>query len=190
MPISNKEAAALKLLQGGIELCPAPFKSVADKCGMSESEVLGLLTRLRGEGVIRRFGAILDHRRAGYTCNALLAWDVREIPSEIVSRLGERAARFDFVSHCYLRDAPGSGTGGTRGLKSAGSTGGADGGSLGGSDWPYQLYTMLHARNEPELTERVEEAYAALRAEAGGCLQKPLVLRTLQEYKKSAMFYF
>ena len=49
-------------------------------------------------GVYRRFGALVNHRLAGFTANALVVWKTDDADA-----LGERFAAFPFVSHCYRR---------------------------------------------------------------------------------------
>jgi DNA-binding Lrp family transcriptional regulator len=104
-------------------------------------------------GIVRRVGASLDHRRVGYGMNALVAWDVGKEGQE----KGERAARFPWVSHCYLREVLASTF-----LR----------------PWPFALYTMLHARSEAAFAARVEEMREALACPA-------VVLPTVRELKKT-----
>lgn len=85
------------------------------------------LRRLAADGLMRRFGAVVNHAAAGFTANALTAWDVG---AEAVDAVGEAFAREEFASHVVARPrAPG---------------------------WPYNLYAMIHARSEEELERCVE----------------------------------
>ena len=71
---SDKEKAALAILQRDLPDSATPFADVAALTGLTEAEVLGLVQRLKAEGVIRRFGATLRHQKAGYGHNAMVAW--------------------------------------------------------------------------------------------------------------------
>ena len=74
-------------------------------------------------GVVRRFGAVVNHLNLGYRANALVAWQVAE---DCLDAAGMVLANSSTVSHCYARTTV--------------------------SDWPYNLYAMVHARSRPELT--------------------------------------
>jgi siroheme decarboxylase len=79
--------------------------------------------RLLEQGIMRRYAAILRHRRVGYAVNAMVCW---EVSTERLLQAGRRAAEHPAVSHCYERVAyP--------------------------PTWPYQLFTMVHSQSEEEL---------------------------------------
>ena len=61
-------------LQQDLPLSPAPFAAMASKLGMDEDDFLEACASLMRSGVIRRYGASLDHNRAGYSANALTCW--------------------------------------------------------------------------------------------------------------------
>jgi DNA-binding Lrp family transcriptional regulator len=119
--ISAKDKKLLGEIQGDLPLCLTPFGGMARKAGWKEED---LLRRIRGfirRGMIRRFGAILRHQKAGYQGNAMAVWKVREGQ---VSRVSRMVASFAAVSHCYLRTPL--------------------------PEWPFNLYTMIHGRNEED----------------------------------------
>lgn len=98
-----------------------PFLAAARRLGVSERTLLARLRGLMKSGVVRRVGVAVNHRRAGYRHNALVAW-------EVAAGRRTKAARFfssrEEVSHCYRRRVlPG---------------------------WPYSLYTMVHGRSRAE----------------------------------------
>ncbi|MHB9130842.1 MAG: siroheme decarboxylase subunit beta [Armatimonadota bacterium] len=93
-----------------------PFRAIADELHITEEEVLMRLTRLREQGILRRFGAILRHQRAGFVANGMSVWDV---PQNDVERVGERMTACPEISHCYERQPL--------------------------PDWPYNMYAMIHA---------------------------------------------
>ncbi|HET58599.1 MAG TPA: Lrp/AsnC family transcriptional regulator [Deltaproteobacteria bacterium] len=80
-----------------------PFSEIARRAGVDESTVLDIIKDLRERGVLRRFGAVIRHRRAGFTDNALVVWAV---PEEAIEGAGRLLAGRPEVSHCYERKNP------------------------------------------------------------------------------------
>ncbi|MDR1686118.1 MAG: Lrp/AsnC family transcriptional regulator [Desulfovibrio sp.] len=126
---SEAECRVLRIMQDTLPDSPAPFAAVAAEAGVKEEEVLALLRSLRDEGVIRRFGAVLRHRQAGYGVNAMVAWKAERAG---IDAAGARMARHPLISHCYCRPSP-------------------------VPDWPYELYTMVHGRDAGELERAIAE---------------------------------
>jgi len=119
--ISAQDRRLLAQIQGDLPVSLTPFAEVARRAGWNEEK---LLRRVRGfvrRGMIRRFGAILRHQKAGYQGNAMAVWKVRE---DQVSRASRQVASFPAVSHCYLRTPL--------------------------PEWPFNLYTMIHGRSEED----------------------------------------
>jgi DNA-binding Lrp family transcriptional regulator len=132
MPVdfTDAERAVLRIVQSDLPDSLTPYADMAAETGLTEGQVLALLTRLKKSGAIRRFGASIKHQKTGWTHNAMVAWKVDEAD---VDRCGALAAGDDHISHVYYR--PGSGT---------------------AEDWPYSLYTMVHGRSEAECLEVVK----------------------------------
>lgn len=112
---------------------PAPFAEIAAQVGCTEAEVLDLLTGLKAEGVIRRFGATLRHQKAGYGHNAMVSWRVDD-PDE-AQRVGKLMAERPEISHCYIRRTY--------------------------PQWKYNLYTMIHGKNPGDCMEVVNAICSA-----------------------------
>ncbi len=106
-----------------------PFADIARRVGVDESQVIGLLARLKDGGVIRRFGATLRHQKAGWGHNAMVAWRVE--PERNPEAVGQALADRPEISHCYLRRTY--------------------------PEWPYNLYTMIHGRNPGDCLKVAEE---------------------------------
>jgi len=87
-------------LQQGMRITSHPFEQIANIGNVSSREILEWIKYLREEKVIRRFGAVLNHRQVGYRINALVIWSV---PEAIIERMGKSFAEFPFISHCYER---------------------------------------------------------------------------------------
>jgi siroheme decarboxylase len=115
----------LRQLQGDLPVEKRPFRAVASRAGTSEEDVLdtlrgliqqGRIGTLAQHGVIRKFGAILRHQRAGITRNAMVVWAV---PPSRTEETGAVFASFREITHCYERCPPFQGR--------------------------YNLFTMIHA---------------------------------------------
>ena len=104
---------------------------MGERLGMTEHEVLDAAQGFVDRGYMRRFAAVLFHRHAGYTANAMAVWIV---PEEKVGEYGPAMAAYRNVSHCYQRPIY--------------------------EDWPYNLFSMIHGRSK-EACEEVVEAIAA-----------------------------
>ncbi len=126
--IDEKDLEVLRATQDGLTLVAAPYAAVGEEIGMGEAEVIERLRRMLDAGVVRRMGASLAHRKAGFTANAMTAWLV---PEKRLDEVAETLARHREVTHCYSRKtAPG---------------------------WPYNLYTMVHGRSRDECNRLIGE---------------------------------
>ena len=153
--LTDLEKQVIALVQGDLPVSSHPYSEIAARLGVSEDLVLQTLKDLYDRGVIRRFGATIRHQRSGFKANAMVAWCVDE---ERIEEVGEFFAAFTEVSHCYRRNP-------------------AD-------NWPYNLYTMVHANDE-----------AACRSIARRMSEKTHVtdytlLFSRKELKKTSMEYF
>ncbi len=95
-----------------------PFRKIAKRAGVDESTVLDIIRSFKERGVLRRFGAVIRHRRAGLTDNAMVVWAV---PEEAIEHAGRLLAGRPEVTHCYERTPPFLGI--------------------------YNLFTMVHGRS-------------------------------------------
>ncbi|HIU17348.1 MAG TPA: Lrp/AsnC family transcriptional regulator, partial [Candidatus Avidesulfovibrio excrementigallinarum] len=73
---TDAERAVLRIVQKNLPDSAEPYADIARETGLSEEEVLSLLTRLKEAGVIRRFGASLRHQKTAWTHNVMVAWIV------------------------------------------------------------------------------------------------------------------
>jgi siroheme decarboxylase len=142
-------------LTGDLEIVPQPFLRLAEGLGISHRSLLVMIRRLHREGVIRRFGATLRHRNSGFKANAMAVW---RVPSERMEAVGRTMAGFREVTHCYHRKPH--------------------------ADWPYNLYTMIHAATEG----RCREVAQTLSRSVG--LDDYRLLFSHRELKKTTMRYF
>ncbi len=129
--------AIIRYAQNDIEFVQEPFKKMVDAIGINYDTFFGALDELQEAGVMRRFASILNHRKAGFSANAMVVWDVDEQNGEMI---GEKAAAFSAVSHCYLRPKY--------------------------PNWPYNLFTMVHGKSEEETNSIIEEMASEIDAKS------------------------
>ena len=153
--IEELDHKIIRLLQGEFPLVAEPYKVLAEEIGITEEALLARIETMREEKKIRKMGAVLRHREVGFTSNCLCVWNV---PDERVDEVGGRMAEHPRVSHCYDRNRT--------------------------SDWPYNLYTMIHGYSR----EECEVIAAELAATAG--IEERCMLYTKKEWKKASMRYF
>lgn len=148
----------IRILQRDLPLVPEPFDAWAAEAGMDVGTLLAKAGELRQRTLMRRFAAVLNHRRAGFGANGMAVW---KVPEDSVDEFGSRMATFRSVSHCYRRPTY--------------------------DDWPYNLFTMVHARSR----DACEEIIAALADEVG--LTAPddhATLYSTFEFKKIRLVYY
>jgi DNA-binding Lrp family transcriptional regulator len=97
------EKKIVNLIQNDIPLAKSPFKSIGEQAELSEEKVLAIIGRLIERGIVRKFGAILRHQKAGFTRNAMIVWAA---PQEKIDAAGRALASFREVTHCYERTPP------------------------------------------------------------------------------------
>ncbi|MDP2936957.1 MAG: AsnC family transcriptional regulator [Dehalococcoidia bacterium] len=107
----------VRQLQKDLELVQRPFLSLAEAAGTSEESLLETARLYQGQGAMRRFAAVLHHRKAGFSANGMGVWAV---PQERVEEVGLAIAAFPQVTHCYQRPSY--------------------------RDWPYSVFSMIHSR--------------------------------------------
>jgi DNA-binding Lrp family transcriptional regulator len=115
-PISDADRQAIQVLQQDLPLVPEPFTPWAVQANTTVSQLLERARDLLRRKLMRRFAAVLKHRDAGISANAMGVWAV---PLARQDSFGEFAATYNAVSHCYLRTTY--------------------------PDWPYSIFTMVHA---------------------------------------------
>ncbi len=98
--MNDAQKRIIRALRDGIPVSRSPYEDVASRVGISVDDLLDQLRRWKQDGTIRRFGAVLRHYKAGYTTNAMVAWDV---PEDLTEDFAAIAASFRNVSHCYQR---------------------------------------------------------------------------------------
>jgi len=142
----------LKLTQDGIPIIPEPFRDIARELGIPAEEVIDRFEDMIRKNTIRRFGASIGHRAIGFTANAMGTWNV---PDDRVEEVGAIMAGFPEVTHCYERPRY--------------------------PDWPYNLFTMIHAYTREEC-ERIAKQIS----KATG-IKDYAILYSEREFKKTGV---
>lgn len=126
--VTARDIDVIRAVQGDLALEPSPFRRPARDLGVSVPALLEELTDLQRRGFLRRFAAILRHRKAGFGANGMAVWDV---PEADILDTGAAMAGYTTISHCYQRPKY--------------------------DDWRYNLFTMIHARKKGEVEEFVAQ---------------------------------
>ncbi len=153
--LTEAEIEVIRVLQEDMPFTEAPFQVLAEQAGITEAALFEILNSFIKRGYLRRLAAILHHRRAGFAANAMVVWN---IPKKELDTIGPEMAKFREVSHCYERPIF--------------------------PDWPYSIYTMVHApkvQGCEEIVERMEEKIGEW---------PHLNLYSTKEYKKVRLKYF
>jgi siroheme decarboxylase len=153
--LTELEKRIVAEIQGDINISERPYLDIAQRMGIDEDILLDTLTDMCDRGVIRRFGATLRHQKSGYTANAMTAWQVEEDRADDV---GEQMAAFRQISHCYRRKTT--------------------------PEWPYNLYTMIHGKNENACRAIAQEISERM------AIDTYIILFSREELKKTSMAYF
>ena len=153
--LTDLEKKIIASIQEDMAITERPYLEISEKVGITEEKLLENLQSLCERGIIRRFGATLRHQKTGFTANAMAAWQVDE---KRVEEVGDRLASFKQVSHCYRRNPT--------------------------KDWPFNLYTMIHANDE----ESCRQTACNMSQETG--IENYSLLFSRKELKKTSMVYF
>jgi DNA-binding Lrp family transcriptional regulator len=107
----------------GLPLTSEPFRDIAEKLKIKQEDVIFRLKKLIKEGFVRRFGALVNHRKVGLIANAMVVW---RVPQERIEEVGMILSGFNEITHCYQRKTiPGR--------------------------WEYNLYTVVHGYSYEEV---------------------------------------
>ena len=131
VPLTPAEIESVRLLQRDLPLQPRPFDALAKNGTVPADELLSSGRTMQRRGQIRRFGAVVQSRKPGFSASAMAVWAV---PESQVDELGARLSQNRAVSHCYLRPVY--------------------------EDWPYNIYTIVHGRSVDECESIINDLAA------------------------------
>jgi DNA-binding Lrp family transcriptional regulator len=127
--MDKTDVKLMAVLENGIALTKEPFHQVAVQMGITQEEVICRLTRLKKEGIIRKFGASIRPSHIGLLANALVAW---KIDQSKVREIAEYFSKMPEISHCYERKPV-------------------------QEKWEYNLYTVMHSQEQESIKGKVKE---------------------------------
>ena len=87
-------------LEKGLPLVKEPYEELGKRLNLTSNEVMARIRNLQATGIIRKFRARINQRRAGISANALVAWKRRDSGKGDMELL---LASFPCVTHCYER---------------------------------------------------------------------------------------
>lgn len=123
---------AILALQEDLPAEEQPFDAIAARHGLGTDEMLAAGRDLQAAGIMRRYAAILRHRKVGFSVNCMTVWSV---PAARAEQVGIALAGFREVTHCYERPA--------------------------WRDWPYNLYAMIHCRSDEQCRDLLKRMKTA-----------------------------
>ena len=129
-PLSDRDIAFICEMQDNLPLTSAPFAGMAERLGMTVPELFEYADDMVERRLMRRYSAVLHHRRAGFSANAMIVW---KVPEERAQEVGDIMAQSPAVTHCYQRPIY--------------------------PDWQYSHFTMVHATTRDEC-EQIADAIA------------------------------
>ncbi len=101
--LTETEIKIAKYIQGDIPLIKRPFRAIGKESGIGEEKVIEAINDLIKRGIIRKFGAVIRHQKAGFIQNAMVIWAV---PRQRCEAVGNILASFKEITHCYERTPP------------------------------------------------------------------------------------
>lgn len=98
--LDETDRAILTIVQDELPLTVRPFDDLAERLGITYEEAMERVQRLHREGVIRRFGPVLETDRVGLSARTLV---LMTVPQERMDEVAEIISGFDSVTHNYER---------------------------------------------------------------------------------------
>lgn len=124
---TEADKRAIDILQRDLPTESRPFDTWGAAAGIDPDELLAQAQTFIDRAYMRRFAAVLNHRRAGFGANGMAVW---KVPEDQLEEIGPQMAAFRAVSHCYRRPTY--------------------------PDWPYSIFTMVHQRSKEACEEAIE----------------------------------
>ena len=119
VPLSDYDVRCIRELQEDLPMASGPFAGMAERLGVSVPGLFKIADEFVERGIMRRYSAVLYHRKAGFQANGMGVWNV---PTERSEEVGMIMASNPAVTHCYERPTF--------------------------PDWPYTHFSMIHATSK------------------------------------------
>jgi DNA-binding Lrp family transcriptional regulator len=128
-----RDRAVIRELQEDLPLEQRPFDAMAERLGMTPAELFTWADEAMERQIMRRFSAVLYHRKAGFQSNAMTVW---RVPEERADEVGLKMAESPWVTHCYQRPTF--------------------------PDWPYSHFAMIHATTQEQCEKAADDIAEAI----------------------------
>ena len=134
--LSGLDKSIIRRVQEDLPLVTEPYRVMALELGITENELINKIKEFCSSGIIRRFGAIVNHRNIGFISNAMVVWIV---PMDLIEDACKIMISYPQVSHCYQRPTF--------------------------PEWPYNVFTMIHGQSNQECERIVKEIATSIKIE-------------------------
>jgi len=98
--MDDTDRAILNEIQSEFPVSVRPYLDLGQRLGLTESQVLERVERLKEQGIIRRIGGNFHSGQLGFTSTLCAA----RVPEEKMDRFVEAVNRFPGVTHNYQRN--------------------------------------------------------------------------------------
>ena len=98
--LDDIDSAILNRIQSDFPITSRPYLAVADELGLTETEVLDRVARLKKDGIIRRIGGNFVPGKLGFVSTLCAA----RVPVDKIEHFAEIVNRYPGVTHNYQRD--------------------------------------------------------------------------------------
>ena len=98
--LDSIDSAILNRIQSDFPISSRPYLAVADELGLTETEVLDRVARLKKGGIIRRIGGNFVPGKLGFVSTLCAA----RVPVDKIEHFAEIVNRYPGVTHNYQRD--------------------------------------------------------------------------------------
>ncbi len=126
---ADQQAGLFAAIEQGLPLVERPYLALAEQLAISEMAVISTIESWQTQGLIRRFGLVVRHRKLGYQANAMVVWD---IAAEDTERVADLLAKEEVVTLCYERP---------RVLP----------------HWRYNLFCMIHGKSREQVLKQLAD---------------------------------
>ena len=151
--MENDNQNLINILKQEIKLERRPFLRISKELGIDEGEAISRIEALIKTGFIRYMGISIEPTGMGYNSAALVCW---KVSGDRIEEIGQAFSALSEVTHCYERETP--------------------------PEWPYNLFTMVHGKNEDHLDEFI------LKYSEKFSLNDYRVYKTVKRLKKTTMY--
>jgi len=98
--LEETDKEILNQIQSDFPINPRPFKAIADRVGLTETEVISRIARLKEAGIIRRIGGNFVPEKLGYISTLCAA----NVPEYKIDDFTRAVNSYPGVTHNYQRD--------------------------------------------------------------------------------------